>query len=247
MRDGLALAVSPHGVGPFQFSIWDATRDPMLRLMRKEKPFNSLFEMLMARLRSLRSSSPRLFQFSIWDATRKILARIKLENDFLSILYLRCRQDGRGAVCSFRVFQFSIWDAVVALAVGSSTLTYVLSILYLRCRSARRGQRSGRWISSFNSLFEMPIEATFDGRDGRHSDFQFSIWDAASLSPTAAVCRSLSILYLRCPLLPRDEVPRVGPLSILYLRCYPDIDKKKDDYILDFQFSIWDASSSSPS
>ncbi len=229
----------------FQFSIWDAREYVRTCVVGTIlSAFNSLFEMPRQAVAGLCIAQHNHFQFSIWDA---LLLPARLATRplcRLSILYLRCRygvEETQGLLrgVSFNSlfemqfftppsatppavdFQFSIWDAA---------------------KKIKRPPVAG--VIAFNSLFEMRVLRHRYAACISAVFFQFSIWDAPALGALlSAVAAWLSILYLRCVLLPgRGAPPRPLALSILYLRCAGSCRRLRCTSTARlFQFSIWDA------
>ena len=163
-----------------------------------EETFNSLFEILKEVEEKLRSGAWIYFQFSFWDSKAWQL-RITLGQ---------------------KNFQFSFWDSKVRRwtsrrSRSSRSFNSLFEILFPRSwnywkfcartfnslfeiqEEEGRGQGRGSRLASFNSLFEILIEAlaVFILEE---TDFQFSFWDShADGLRRRATKMVLSILFLR--------------------------------------------------
>ncbi len=139
----------------------------------------------------------------------------------LSILHLRCQRRRHGCLALLaRGFQFSLRCPLRWRACGGAAVDSDLSILYLRCDPTLRARcwpkklsilylrchffiacliALSEFVSSFNSLFKMPVASTRDPTPwGRDSFNSLSEMPVGAGTHTLPIPESLSILYLRC-------------------------------------------------
>ncbi len=170
------------------------------------------------------SSSPPLFQFSIWDARRLENKWSQERKKLLSILYLRCtsRAPSSGSPRCAGSFQFSIWDASMTTTPPSPPFPRRLSILYLRCASkACVLTMISSWINL--SILYLRCVARRRARGGAaHPPAFNSLFEMQRKTACRPACAN-------------------GRLSILYLRCTSERWYPTCCFLLNFQFSIWDA------